>query len=107
MREALPRTAKCERDEAISSCEFNSGSADIMLTAHAPFSLIMLVTDKQKGPESAALLEAGAKVFARADLFGSPLAAAECFKQASENTKEYKGEVQTLYTYFRARKIMI
>lgn len=65
MREALPGAAKCEREDVISFCEFNGGSAGIMLTARAPSSLIMLVTDKQKGPESAALLEAGGKACRR------------------------------------------
>jgi hypothetical protein len=93
MREALPRAAKCEREDIISFCEFNSGGAGIMLTARAPSSLVMLVTDKEKGPESAVLLEAGAKLFARADLFGSSLAVTECFKQASENMKDHSGEI--------------
>jgi hypothetical protein len=35
MREALPPAAKCERQDIISFCEFNSGSAGIMLTARA------------------------------------------------------------------------
>jgi hypothetical protein len=49
--------------------------------------------DKQKGPESAALLEDGAKLFARADLFGSPLALSECLRQISENTVNHSGEI--------------
>jgi hypothetical protein len=94
MREALPSAAKCEREDIISFCEFNSGSAGIMLTARAPSSLIMLVTDKQKGPDSAALLEAGAKVFERTDLFGSPpLAVTECLRRASETETDHKDEV--------------
>jgi hypothetical protein len=104
MREALPGAAKCEREEIISSCEFKSGSAGIMLTARARSSLIMLVTDKQKGPESAALLEYGAKLFARSDLFGSPLAAAECFKQASENTKDHSGEISNALYIFNFKE---